>query len=268
MGFDAAVGIQRSLRTALLLARAQIPQRVGYGGSPGAWLYHQRVPKEGAHARDRLVGLAGGLGIDVGASPPDPHLDVDPVSAKRVSARLDELGCSDRDLLVVAPGSAWATKQWPAKRFGEAAARLVRPGRDRVVVIGMPHDRPLAAEIATEVAARGGATIDATGETSIADAVAWIARARLVLANDSAPAHIAAALGRPVVTMFGPTVPAQGFAPLGDRVRIVERRLDCRPCSRHGGDRCPIGTHECLAGLDANEVVTAGTELLSGSAAK
>lgn len=261
--FDVAVGVQRSLRTAALLARAGIPRRVGFAGSAGAWLYHVRVRKEGAHARDRLVGLAAGLGIPVPGDPPTPHLDVAPASVRRVEERLvaESVG-PEAGIVVVAPGSAWATKQWPARRFGEAAARLCRGGRDRVVVIGTPSDGARAAEIAQVLGGLGRTMIDATGGTSIADAVAWIARARLVLANDSAPAHIAGALSRPVVATFGPTVPAQGFAPLGDRVRIVERELDCRPCSRHGGDRCPIGTHECLAALPADEVVTAAESLL------
>lgn len=261
--FDVAVGVQRSLRTAALLARAGIPRRVGFAGSAGAWLYHRRVTKAGNHARDRLVGLAAGLEIAVPSDAPTPHLDVAEESICRVDGRLaaESVG-AEEEIVVVAPGSAWATKQWPAKRFGEAAARLCREGRDRVVVIGTPADGAQAAEIAQVVEESGGKTIDATGGTSIGDAVAWIARARLVLANDSAPAHIAAALSRPVVATFGPTVPAQGFAPLGDRVRIVERDLDCRPCSRHGGDRCPIGTHECLAELPAAEVVTAAESLL------
>jgi len=266
IGFESAVGVQRSLRTAVLLARAGIPMRVGYAASPGAWLYHRRVHKEGTHARDRLVCLATGLGLDLPPDPPTPHLDVAPAAARIVAGRLAAADVDPgQELVVVAPGSAWATKRWPARSFGEAAARLVRPGRDRVVVLGTPSDRPRAAQIADAVASRGGPDIvDATDGTSIAEAVAWIDRARLVLANDSAPAHIAAALNRPVVALFGPTVPAQGFAPLGERVRIVERRLECRPCSRHGGDRCPIGTHECLADLPAEDVVAAATALGRG----
>ncbi|MBM4269101.1 MAG: glycosyltransferase family 9 protein, partial [Deltaproteobacteria bacterium] len=165
----------------------------------------------------------------------------------------------------VAPGSAWATKRWPAERFGAAARDLVPARADRVVVIGTAADRALAAEIARALEGRAP-VLDATGETGFADAVAMLERAHLVLANDSAPAHVAAALGRPVVALFGPTVPAQGFAPLGPRVRIVERELPCRPCSRHGSARCPIGTHECLADLPASAVVAAAGTLLEANA--
>lgn len=266
--FDAAIGVQRSLRTAAVLAAARIPLRVGYAGSAGAWLYHRRVRKIGTHARDRLVALAEGLGVRARGDLPRPVLSVDPEALRRVEGRLAAAGARpDDEVLVVAPGSAWATKQLPARSFGAAAAALQRPGRDRVVILGTPKDRPLAAEIEMIVAAAGGRSLDATAGTTIADAVAWIGRARLVLANDSAPAHIAAALDRPVVAAFGPTVPEQGFGPLGDRVRIVGRSLDCRPCSRHGGERCPIGTHECLEALPAFDVVEAARSLLDDAAA-
>lgn len=265
-GFDVAIGVQRSLRTAAVLAAARIPLRVGYAGSAGAWLYHRRVEKAGAHARDRLVALAEGLGISAPRDPAGPRLDVAREAAGRVQQKLGSVGIAPRErLLVVAPGSAWATKQWPAPRFGEAARALLEHGVDRVIVIGRGQDRPWAEAIRDVVAQgtrEGQAVVDVTGEGGIDDAVAWIARARLVLANDSAPAHIAAALGRPVVALFGPTVPAQGFAPLGETVRIVERSLECRPCSRHGGATCPLGTHECLADLPATDVVRTGLDLL------
>jgi heptosyltransferase-2 len=164
----------------------------------------------------------------------------------------------------MAPGSAWATKRWPARHFAAAAQALLAAGEaDRVVLVGSPADRTLAEAIAAELAAdpivarRHGAVLDLTGKTSTAGLVALLARVSSLIANDSAPAHIAAALGRPVVALFGPTVPAQGFAPLGPRVRIAERELPCRPCSRHGGDRCPIGTHACLVDLPPEQVVAA-----------
>jgi heptosyltransferase-2 len=265
--FSVALGVQRSLRTAALLALAGIPLRIGYAGSAGSALYHRRVTRSGSHARDRLIELARGLSIELPQSLPDPELRIDPENALRAAERLAGAGV-DRDdrLLVLAPGSAWATKRWPARRFAEAARQLVPGWTDRVAVIGSAGDRALGREIAAELADSGlRDVIDWTGEIELGQAVAMIGRAALVLANDSAPAHIAAALGRPVVALFGPTTPAQGFAPLGDAVRIVERDLDCRPCSRHGGDRCPIGTHECLSDLPVELVVKAARALLEAS---
>lgn len=270
LGFDAAIAVQRSLRTAATLALAGIPERVGFATAPGAPLYHHRVVPRGAHARDRLLCLARPFGF--GDDPkPLPALAVDPDDASTVEASLRQAGVADgARLLVVAPGSAWETKRWPAEGFAAAARELLSRDVDAVAVVGTSDDRVHAETIASAaVRDRGSAVIaDFTGRTTTSELVAMLGRATLVIANDSAPAHVAAALGRPVVALFGPTVPAQGFAPLGPAVRLVERSLSCRPCSRHGGRFCPVGTHECLADLPPERVVEAARALLAASAAE
>lgn len=263
-GFDVAIGVQRSLRTALLLALARIPLRIGFAGSPGAWLYHRRVPKSGAHARDRLLALAAPLGLASDPAPA-PELAVDPATARAIEEQLRAGGVAATDrIAVVAPGSAWATKRWPATHFADAARELLPSRVDRVVVIGGAGDGELAATIASRLPT--GTVVDLTGRTDLAGMVAVVARATVVLANDSGPAHAAGALGVPVVAVFGPTVPEQGFSPLGPAVRVVGRALGCRPCSRHGGAVCPIGTHECMLDLAPRVVVEAAADLLPGSA--
>jgi len=260
LGFDAAVAAQRSVRTGLLLALARIPLRVGYAGSPGSPFYTRRVARGGAHARDRLLALAEPFG---GAGPPPaPTLRVDEAAAARVAARLEAEGIgAGESLLALAPGSAWPTKRWPAESFAAAAERLI-PGRaERAVIVGGAAEASLGAAILSRLGRER--VLDWTGTTGVADLMALLARASLVLANDSGPAHVAAALGRPVVAVFGPTVPEQGFAPLGRWVRVVGRSLECRPCSRHGGSRCPLGTHACMRGLASEAVVGASLELLA-----
>ncbi|HEY6000915.1 MAG TPA: glycosyltransferase family 9 protein, partial [bacterium] len=88
--------------------------------------------------------------------------------------------------------------------------------------------------------------------------------AGIVIANDSGPAHIAAAVGAPVVALFGPTHEAFGFAPRGERVRVVSRDRPCRPCSVHGGTRCPRGHRACLDDIAPAQVLAAARELLAG----
>lgn len=266
LDFDVAIAVQRSVRTALTLALAGIPERIGFAGAAGSPLYQHRVPHRGAHARDRLLALAAPLGV-MPRPAPDPQLATDPVAEESIAKLLADAGvAADAPLLVVAPGAAWETKRWPAARFAELAADLVPSAFRHVAVVGMAGDREHAAVVAERLRGVGSAAVlDLTGRTTTAELVALLARASLLVANDSAPAHVAAALGRPVVSLFGPTVPAQGFAPLGTRVRIVERALRCRPCSRHGSAYCPIGTHECLAGLPAAEVARAARALSGGA---
>lgn len=264
LDFDVAIAVQRSLRTALTLALAGIPERIGFAGAAGSPLYQHRVAHRGVHARDRLLALAVPLGV-APSPPPDPVLVTDPAADEAVARTLAVAGVeAAARLLVVAPGAAWETKRWPVARFAALARRLVPESLSHVAIVGTASERPHAAMIAREMERAGAssAVIDLTGRTSTAELVALLARATLLVANDSAPAHVAAALGRPVVSIFGPTVPAQGFAPLGERVRIVERTLRCRPCTRHGSSYCPIGTHECLAGLAESDVARIALALL------
>jgi len=268
LDFDVAIAVQRSLRTALTLVLAGIPERIGFAGAAGSPLYHHRVAHRGAHARDRLLALAAPLGV-VPQPAPAPQLATDPAADAAVAALLGDAGVAEgEELLVVAPGAAWETKRWPAASFAALVRALVPGTFGRVAVVGTAGDRGHAAAIAREVdgVADRSPVLDLTGRTTTAELVAVLARAALLVANDSAPAHIAAALGRPVVSLFGPTVPAQGFAPLGAHVRVVERALACRPCSRHGSAYCPIGTHECLAGLRESEVAAAVRGLLGADA--
>jgi ADP-heptose:LPS heptosyltransferase len=100
------------------------------------------------------------------------------------------------------------------------------------------------------------------GDLDIMGLAAILERARIVIANDSGPAHLAAAVGTPVVTLFGPTHEAFGFAPRGPAVRVISRDLPCRPCSIHGGTRCPRKRRACLDDIPPAEVLAAARELL------
>jgi heptosyltransferase-2 len=97
--------------------------------------------------------------------------------------------------------------------------------------------------------------LNACGALSLRESAALIGRARVLVTNDSAPLHLAQAMGTPTVALFGPTVPAFGFAPLnaGDAALGLEG-LACRPCSKHGPARCPLGHHRCMTELSVEQV--------------
>jgi heptosyltransferase-2 len=95
----------------------------------------------------------------------------------------------------------------------------------------------------------------AAGAVPIRVSAALIERAAVLVSNDSAPLHLGSAVGTPVVAIFGPTVPAFGFGPRGDRIGIIEHGgLGCRPCSTHGPRRCPLGHHRCMREIAPAEV--------------
>jgi heptosyltransferase-2 len=165
---------------------------------------------------------------------------------------------NDGMLIGIAPGSVWATKRWSVDGFAAVASALCQQGA-RCVVIGAPEDRERADAV---VAAAGPRAISLVGRTDIATVVAVIDRLDLLVANDSAPMHIACAVGTPVVAVFCATTPALGYGPWGARARVVEAPLACRPCQRHGGNSCPRGTEDCIRLITPAAVLAAAQTLL------
>jgi heptosyltransferase-2 len=251
-GYDAAYLAQGSARSGALAVAAGIERRVGFDTSSGRRLYTTRVVyREDLHHAARLLLLA----CDASAGEPSseemrPRLYPGDAERRAVDALLG--GGESETLVALAPGSVWATKRWPY--YAPLAALLAARGM-RVVVIGGPDDAPLAAEIA---AAAGPATLDATGKLSLLGSAELIRRARALVTNDSAPQHLASAMATPTVTVFGPTVPDFGFGPLAPRRATVGHdSLDCRPCDRHGPQRCPLGHWKCMREVVAKEVMEA-----------
>ena len=110
------------------------------------------------------------------------------------------------------------------------------------MLLGGPDDRGLAAQLA-------GHVDSAAGELSLQETGAVLAGAQVLVANDTGVMHMATAVGTPVVALFGPTVEPFGFFPYRARATVIERHLDCRPCSAMGTARCPMGHHRCLVDI-------------------
>lgn len=247
--FDVVVAPHRSLRTALLLAVAGIPRRIGFRDSRGAALFHERVARDRRrHDVERNLALVAAFGAMPGR--PAPFVPVQAAAAERAVALLPE---GAGPVVGLAPGSVWATKRWHAAGFA-AVLRALRARGARVVVLGAPDERAVAEDV---VARAGGGAEVLAGRTDIATLVAVIDRLQLLVANDSAPMHIACARGVPVVAVFCATTPALGYGPWGPRSAVVEADLACRPCARHGGRRCPRGTEDCMRLVQAAAVLRA-----------
>ena len=256
--YDAAYLAQGSVRSGALALAAGIRDRVGFASSAGRLFYTTRVPSiDDMHHAARLLSLATRDPTrDIAASALRPHL----YPGDRQRTAVDQLlGAAKlgEPLIALAPGSVWATKQWPY--YADLARDLRRDAR--LVIVGAESDRPLAAEI---VHATGGTAIDATGRLSLLASAELIGRSMLLVTNDSAPLHLASAMNTPTVAIFGPTVPEFGFGPLADRSRVAGRTgLDCRPCDRHGPRRCPLGHWRCMREITADDVARLARGLLT-----
>ncbi|HET9385297.1 MAG TPA: lipopolysaccharide heptosyltransferase II [Gemmatimonadales bacterium] len=237
----------RSLRSAALALFARIPSRIGYAGSWSFLYTEARTKPRMGHESDRLLTLA-----DEAPGVYRPQLRPTPDDAQ-VAA-----GLIDGDFVALAPGSIWGSKRWPY--YAELAARL----EGDVVVVGGQDDAALGDEIVRAVEGGRGRSraVNACGRLTLRQSAALIGRAALLVTNDSAPLHLATAMGTPVVALFGPTVTAFGFGPLraGDIALGVEG-LRCRPCSPHGPPACPLGHHRCMRDLTVSAVLAAIEEL-------
>jgi len=237
----------RSLRTAVLALLARIPSRIGYAGSWSFLYTEARTKPRTGHETDRLLALAkGALGVYPPQLRPTPE-------DERVAA-----GLIDGDFVALAPGSIWGSKRWPY--YAELATQLAP--KSAVVVVGGVDDKGLGDKIVEAVRPSGRLAVNACGKLTLRQSAALIGRALLLVTNDSAPLHLATAMGTPVVALFGPTVTEFGFGPLraGDAALGVDG-LRCRPCSPHGPPACPLGHHRCMRDLTVTAVRAAIEEL-------
>jgi heptosyltransferase-2 len=239
----------RSWRSAALALLSGAVERTGFADSSAAVTYTRRVPRPtSGHEVERLLALtplAAGGGLPL---VPAVHLALTADDRAAADAWLRERNVG-AGFVALAPGSIWGTKRWPG--YPELASALDAP----VVVLGGRDDGVLADQV---VAAAPGRAHSAAGTLGLRTSAALIARASVLVTNDSAPLHLATAVGTPVVAIFGPTVPAFGFGPRGPRDAVVEHpSLACRPCSAHGPQVCPLGHHRCMRELSVESVLAA-----------
>jgi heptosyltransferase-2 len=247
-GFDAVLLLTNSFGSALVAALARVPVRLGYrtdGRGPLLTIARTRPPKPMPHMTVYYLGLVAAWGL-VG----DPKAVLLAVTAAERDAarrRLAEWGIGSDDRVVgISPGAAYGSaKCWPPDRFSSVAARLVHDGA-AVVALGAASERGLGE---TVVAGLGRRAVNAAGLTTVREAMALMTCCRHLVTNDSGPMHLAAALGVPVTAVFGPTDPG-ATSPVGERVVILQRAVDCAPCRYRD---CPID-HRCMTAVSVDEV--------------
>jgi heptosyltransferase-2 len=262
--YDVAIVPHRSLRSAMLVWLARIGRRIGFDRSAGRIVFTDIVQYDPSrHEVDRNLSLLAPLGKATDKRR-YPRLYADPQDQSTVDTIFSSRGIDNTTRLVaIAPGTVWNTKRWLPERFLELAQRLAADDY-RVFLIGGAEDRELCQSI---VARAGSERVHSyAGDLTILQSAELIRRSRVLICNDSAPMHLALAVGTPVVAIFGATVPAFGFAPYGPQDRVVEiTGLSCRPCSIHGGNRCPIETFECMRNISSTMVAAVADEVLGVS---
>ena len=251
-GIHTALVPHRSLRTALALVLSGINVKVGFAKGGGAFLHTLRVPYEtGIHEVERNLMLAGALGWQTeGIKPaifPDAH------DKNVVYELLDGINT----YCVLTPGSVWATKMWPQESYAHVGSVFAGRGIS-VVISGGPSD----AEICRNVAEKVPGAVDACGKLTLRQSAELYSRSQFLLTGDTAPQHLAAAVGARVFSIFGPTVRDFGFWPYTERGVIIEEDIECRPCGVHGHKTCPVGTHACMRNITPEKVIKIINEII------
>jgi len=164
--------------------------------------------------------------------------------------------------VAIAPGSVWATKRWTTGGFSALADLLIGERGYKVVFVGSSQDRQVVEEILSLCREK---PLDLSGTTSLGQLVALFERCALLVANDNGAMHIGVAQKIPVVAVFGSTTLSLGYGPFTERSRVVEIPLECRPCGKHGHQKCPLGHFDCMNRISPESVLSALDELLPKS---
>ncbi len=246
--FDQAIVLPNSLKSALVPCFAGVPRRTG-------WLGESRYGFLNDHRRldpDRyplMVERFLALGLPPEAALDEPAAPVLTASPERAATLIAELDLDAANVTALCPGAEFGpAKRWPAEHYAAVARHELERGR-AVWLMGSPGD----AEACAAIEALAPGVNNLAGRTRLLDAVDLLARVARVVCNDSGLMHVACALERPVVAVFGSTSPAF-TPPLGDRAQALQLNLDCSPCFAR---ECPLGHLNCLKTLEPGRVIEA-----------
>lgn len=261
MAYTQAIVLPNSFKSALIPWLARIPRRTGWRGE---WRYGllNDLRVLDAQALPLMVQQFAALGLDPGASLPEPlpvpQLAVDETQAIQCRERfgLDP----GRPILALCPGAEFGgAKRWPASYYAQLARIYLDRGW-QVALYGSANDRPVTEEIALACADPHGC-FDLAGRTQLAEAVDMLSLSAAVVSNDSGLMHIAAALARPLVVIYGATSP--GFTPpQNPNSAVVVNPIDCAPCFQR---ECPLGHHRCMRDTPPDHVADTLDALLASA---
>ena len=247
--YDLAYVLPNSFKSALVPLFARIPQRIGFVGEARHLLLTDARALDASAAPlmvQRFASLAAPRGSSVPADLSRPRLRVEPSERERLLAQL----CLDHRprLVCLCPGAEYGpAKRWPPQYFGELAAALAAEG-NAVWIVGSARERDIGDAIR---ASSAGAALNLCGRTTLDQAVVVLSGADMVVTNDSGLVHVAAALDRPMIALYGSSSPAF-TPPLSGRARILKLDVPCSPCFER---TCPLGHFDCMMKLMPGRVL-------------
>jgi len=208
---------------------------------------------------ERHLSLLQELGYDVELN--DYYLEIDKSVGKKLAGK-HNIDLSSPPM-ALAPFATRPTKEWLAKYYVELARLARSQWKTAMLILGSTAERERGQALALEMQKNGLNAVSLAGELSLAELPHLLSQCAVLVGGDTGLVHLAGACGIPTLAIFGPTTTRLGFAPLGDNSIAVGCELSCRPCSRHGGECCPLGTLECMEKLKPQEVYHLLSDLLT-----
>jgi heptosyltransferase-2 len=255
-GYQRAYVLPNSIKSALIPIFAGIPERIGFTGESRYGLINHRHTLDKTalpQMAERFAQLAEPPGAALPRPLPHPRLiSSQTQQAASLAALAESTGQAPQKLAIFCPGAEYGpAKRWPARHFAALADALALRGY-AVWLLGSPKDRQIGDEILAR-AKPDTPLYNLCGTTTLSQAIDLIASAEFVVCNDSGLMHVAAALGRPLVAVYGSSSP--GFTPpLSAQARIISLNLECSPCFKR---ECPLGHLDCLNKLEMQQVLDA-----------
>ena len=260
--FDAAVLFQNAFQAAWMAWRAEIPVRIGYATEHRGSLLTIPLPVPSptvvGHQAYYYLHLLWQVGIIQGTDrPPEPHLEVPERILTLAQHRLRQLGVADsKPILGVHPGASFGpAKRWLPERFAALADRFMEESNAQILLFGSAGEEPLAEEICRCMRQKA---VNLAGRTTLLEFMALAKCCHAFVSNDSGPMHLAAALGVPLVALFGST-DERATGPLGKQITVVKSQAECSPCLLH---TCPID-FRCMKNIAVDQVFEAVSSYLT-----
>ena len=260
--FDCVIDLTDGDRSAVMAWASGAPIRIGLNDEQ-RWrgrLYTSVVMPQAAHRVERDLAVLEALGLEPIYSPPVLRTsirdDMDAIELLESLGVMNTLGVPHRPLVLMHPGARYWFKAWPVERFAELSDRLSDAHGCQVLIGGAEQDRSAAEAI--HARARS-APIVLTGRADLRQFAALLKRCTLFIGHDTGAMHIAAAVGTPIVALFGPSDPAE-WGPCGRHVSILYKGMDCRPCFH---PTCKRGEENCMRQVSVDEVYEAASKWIA-----
>lgn len=250
----------RSMRTSLIVLLSDVEDTYGFDNSSLMHIYKYLVPYNyKAHEVQRNLDLIG-FDYDENTWKIKPEVKSD-ISAKEKIEQFIKEKNIENDLIAVAPGSIWNTKQYPVQYYNEIISSLVKKGY-KIILIGGERDKPVCDKLTS---GNYENIISSAGSFSIIESVELLKNVKLLISNDSAPTHMGMCADIPVLTLYCSTSYEFGFYPYNRKSSYLSYDdLFCKPCGIHGYDKCPVRTFDCGYLLKPGIVISKIENMLNG----